>query len=302
MASTSRTKRLWVLSIAGGAALLVAGAFVASWPLLVARYRCHRLDEAATYAEARPWLDLLAADAGKPDPGVEALLSSLGGSRPSLTLWFFQGVLEGAIPSGTLRTFALRMERDESILASWSHYVRWVRGDELWGYLSSLSSGGPEAEGGESFPCFTPGATSGPRVGQMAPSATMVVQATATPAEEGHVHATPKQIEGLALAWYLGITPLPGLDGIVEGRIAEWLRGARPFLRHLVHDDALGRCKRETEFEPLPSLTPYSERGLPVPDVPLPGWTGPPPPRPRGAGTGVPAPGGRLLFPPAGGG
>ena len=54
----------------------------------------------------------------------------------------------------------------------------------------------------------------------------------------------------------------------------------RPFQRLLVYDEKLGRCKRRSEEEPLPALTAFGERGLPVPRVPLPGWKGPVPPLP----------------------
>jgi hypothetical protein len=284
----SRTKRLWVLSIAGGSALLVAGALAASWPLVLARYRLQRLDQALTFAEARPWLDLLAADGAEPGGGG-ALLSSLGGSRPRLTAWFFQGVVEGALPDVVVEAFARRVAGDEALLASWSHYVRWAMGDELWGYLTRLSGAGAGAEEPAGlFPCVTTVDGTGLRVRAAAVSqVTFVV----------HDHKPAKRLEGLALAWFLGMTPLPLLDGSVEDQLAAWLRGARPFLRHLVHDDALGRCKRETEFEPLPTLTPFSERGLPVPQAPLPEWKGQAPERPS-AGGGAPSSNVLVLPPP----
>jgi hypothetical protein len=269
MASRSRTRRLWILSIAGGSALLVVGGFAASWPLLLARYRCQRLDQASTFAEAKPWLDLLTADAGEATVGSEALLSSLGGSRQRLTAWFFQGVADRALPAGIVQSFAVRIERDEALLAAWSHYVRWALGSETWQYLSGLSRPAAETIAG-SFPCHTPVNTIHIHGSQDAMAVTLV-----------RVAQDPtKQAERLALAWYLGMTPLPRLDEDIEARLAAWLAGARPFLRHLVHDEALGRCKREEEFEPLPTLTPFSERGLPLPQAPLPGWTGPPPSRP----------------------
>jgi hypothetical protein len=271
MASRSRTRRLWILSIAGGSALLVVGGFAASWPLLLARYRCQRLDQASTFAEAKPWLDLLTADAGDGGAGSEALLSSLGGSRQRLMAWFFQGVADRALPAGIVRSFAARIESDEVLLAAWSHYVRWALGSETWRYLSGLCRANPETLAA-SFPCHTPVNTIHVHDAQVA----QVMSVTAVRIAED----PSKQVERLALAWFLGMTPLPRLDEDIEARLSAWLAGARPFLRHLVYDEALGRCKRDAEFEPLPNLTPFPERGLPLPQAPLPGWTGPPPSRP----------------------
>ena len=290
MASRSRKRRLWILAIAGGSALLVVGGFAASWPLLLARHRCQRLDEASTFAEAKPWLDLLTADAGEKGAGGEALLSSLGGSRHRLTAWFFHAVMEEALPAASVEAFGRRIERDEALLAVWSHYVRWVLEGETWSYLSGLSRPGVE-EPSSLFPCFTPVneivvSTSGGSAGL-----------TFVAATGGDAAGASKRLERLAIAWFVGMTPLPRLDEDVEARLAGWLSGARPFLRHLVYDGARGRCKREEEFEPLPTLTPFSERGLPVPETPLPGWTGAPPPRPS---LTSPPPSPRvLLVPPA---
>jgi hypothetical protein len=89
----------------------------------------------------------------------------------------------------------------------------------------------------------------------------------------------PPWLLDLPIGWFLGMWPLPSVGHKSHEELASWLDQLRPFQRLLVYDEKLGRCKRPTEAEPLPALTSFRERGLPVPKAPLPGWKGAVPPR-----------------------
>src|SRR5262245_34913096 len=99
MPSSRRQQRnLWVLSIVGGSAVSVAALFlVKDWHLVLAEYHTYRLDQARTYKEGKPWLDLLAADAKRPG-ARDVFLSKLGAGHPWLTCWFFQRLVSEELP------------------------------------------------------------------------------------------------------------------------------------------------------------------------------------------------------------
>src|SRR2546425_4989873 len=155
MPSSRRQRRnFWVLSIAGCSALFVAALFlVKDWHLVLAEYHSYRLDRAETYEEAQPWLDLLFADAGSPGAS-DVFLSKLSAGRQHLTCWFFQRVFFEGPSDGKplLLAFGARLERDEELLKSWSHYVRWNLGDGLWSALDAMSPS-LDAQGSQVFPC-----------------------------------------------------------------------------------------------------------------------------------------------------
>lgn len=247
----SSRRKIFVLALAGIAALVLVGFVVGDWPVLVAHYHTWRIQEAETYEAAQPWLEEFHASA-KNHHAASAFVNGLRPGRERLMTWFFAWLEHAEKPEPVLiEAFEKRLQRDEMLLASWSHYLRWRRGPELWSYLSSLSPSQPvdEAEDTEdlviNYPCGT-----GPG-GILQQISFQTMDEINGDTEESLIQA---QLSTLGIAWFVGMWPLPKGDN-PELALASWMQALRPFSRQAVHDDKLGCCLRDAERTPLPELT-----------------------------------------------
>jgi hypothetical protein len=269
MTSTAaRRRRLWILALAGSMALAILATFiVAYWDVALALWRARQLDGAATQAEAAPWLEHLWADSLRPR-ARQAVVDQLGPGRPRLTLWVFSRLeAQGDNSSAFAALLGKRLERDEELLGMWCHYLRWRQGAALTHCLDAWSPAPGAEDEGSTIVCGTMVDRSAfVQLRQTLLAARLAI----TPVAASHSN----KLRALALAWFVGMAPLPGLDDDPEQKLKDWLAAYGPFLRETPFDSALGRCKRA---EALPSMTPFAERGFPVPAVPFVGWKGPVP-------------------------
>jgi hypothetical protein len=220
-----------------------------------------------------PYLEALSAKADNPATS-KVIVGNLRPGRERLTFWFFSHVDSGKLEESLLRReFSQRLESDEKLTRSWSHFVRWKLGTDLWGYLDLLAPV-PDWDALASYPCGTDN-----RPAIQAQTYTILsprwAQGPPSFLSDG---GTDGKLRLFAVKWFLGISPVAPVDAPgSEKQLSAWLERLSPFLRSVVYDEKLQRCKRETETEPFPSLTPLSDGGLPVPEDPLPGWKGPVP-------------------------
>ncbi len=266
----SSRRKIFVLVLAGVAALVLAGFVVGDWPVLVARYHAWRIQEAETYEAAHPWLEDFQATA-KNHHAASTLVDGFRPGRARLMTWFFAWLERTEKPEPVLmEAFEKRLRRDETLLADWSHYVRWRRGPELWSYLSALSpQTSAEAEGARdgrltAFPCSTEIGGSLSRI----PIQTMIVNDEA--AEKSSIQA---RLSTLGIAWFVGMWPLPEGDN-PELALASWMQALKPFSRQALYDEKLRRCLRDTERAPLPELDGFIAKDAPTPQEPVHAWQG----------------------------
>jgi len=243
-----RGKRLGMVFLLGAVALSVMLAFALKHShAVLACYHASRLERAASHEEAAPHLEAIARLAGK--PGASAALVGRLRSWPRFAFWLFTQLDAGELADSTLtECFARELERDEKLLAAWSHFVRWRLGSGLWSYLDGLGSVWTGAKG----TIVLPRATSRKR-GDV--TACVWISDGRVLAGEGAIgwEAGPRNLRAYAILWFLGMSPLPPASGEkIEERLRDWLRPQTPLLRHIVE-------------------------GSPVPENPLPGWEGPVP-------------------------
>jgi len=267
--ASSRSKKLAVMALVGLAALGVIAVF--SGRVVHGHYLAWQLDRARSSEEAAPYLEALGAKAENAGAS-KVIVGKLGPGREWLTFWFFSHVDSGKLGESLLsREFSQRLESDEKLLRSWSHFVRWKLGTDLWAYLDFLSPV-PETGAFASYPC----GTGKPRGGSSTFTMPIAFLPNAPPLLS--LGGTDGQLKLFAVKWFLGMSPVPAVDTAgSQDQLSDWLERSAPFLRSVVYDDKLGRCKPETETELFPSLTPFSERDWPVPETPLPGWKSPVP-------------------------
>ena len=126
----------WLVLTTGALLLVVAALFALNWREVALRYHIWRLDRSVTENAAKPWLAALARDS-KEAGMSESIVRKLGPGHQNFTFWFFSRLERLASFEDSRRDFkslareaCRRMERDESLLAWWAHYLRW-RGDPL---------------------------------------------------------------------------------------------------------------------------------------------------------------------------
>jgi hypothetical protein len=240
-------------AISGALALLVGALVAFEWREIAVRYHIWRLDRAGTEAEARPWLEELASDSKKPEV-AEFIIHNLGLSRRNLTFWVFcycssfsgesftrsrraNAELGACLP--LLREASRRLQADDSLLASWAHFLRW-RKSRLISLILART---------EDPPLFGFG-------------------------EEAYLLCG--YIEFLGALWILNIDDRPHcpefsdsmrLMPLLMSLAEEWKKRFKERLESCRFDPEAGRFVPRRELDP-PEV---------VPDVasPLPGWSGP---------------------------
>ncbi len=256
-----RRAKLAVLCLAPAAALVITVFVVRDWHVVLAHYHAWRLERAETYDDALPSLLAIAGDISKPGTSG-AVLGKIGPSHSRLSFWVFTAVERGVfMDEALLADLGRRVRQDEVVLAWWSHYVRWAHGTAVWSFLPPIDAQEPEED--IAFPC---GDLASPRNAQRQAAGAPPPRPLSVPG--GGTSLTGLRV--LGLAWFLGMWPLPEPGRDPREQLADWWTRLKPFYRHLAHDPKLGRCKRDTEFEPLPTL---GFKELSAPAIPLPGWT-----------------------------
>ncbi|HZN59576.1 MAG TPA: hypothetical protein VFD71_16000 [Planctomycetota bacterium] len=254
-----------------GAAVSAAGALSATWPLLAAWYDCAQIDAAPTFDEARPWLEALAERAKAPAV-AKSVVAKLGRGQDRLEVWLYTWLwkLDRDDSPALVSELGRAIRSDERLCARWSHYVRWREGESLWPRLARTCCRPDEPR--PNFPCGVGDrweCSAGPR-----PELSL---RAATDSAFGAGSASVRDLSALGLAWFAGMWPLPKPDAGAEATFTRWLRALEPFQRDLAFNAKLGRCYRDTEREPLPTLDLRPCSRLLLAEVPVPTWSGPSP-------------------------